>query len=155
MANGASESSFGNCVTSCLLVRRFWNDHHGCYRRIIATKTILLNPVLPQNKYDVKIKRIIYNEGKLTVLAPRAYLHGSDTGYNIARDKTFAEFHWPKNARLAAMSIEVERPFIQCNIPIKKTFWEVASRLRFHLSTESPKYLAAHQNWQILFLNLY
>lgn len=140
VANSASQTSFERVVASSVLDKKFLNDHNGGTRQILATKNILFNPMilLDDKSETVKISRIIQREGQFVILAPGAYHGGFNCGYNVAKATNFADFSWPEVGRLASRNKEIERPFMQCTIPVEMILWKEATSLVLFQSRNEP-----------------
>lgn len=82
-------------------MRNVWpNDAKNC-DQFLRHKTYLISPQLLQSQYNIKVNRLVHNEGEFVITFPYGYHSGYNLGYNCAESVNFATEAWLEYGRVA------------------------------------------------------
>ena len=76
------------------------NDAKNC-DQFLRHKTYLISPSLLQSQYNIKVNRLVHNEGEFVITFPYGYHSGYNLGYNCAESVNFATEAWLDYGRVA------------------------------------------------------
>ena len=76
------------------------NDAKNC-DQFLRHKTYLISPQLLQSQYNIKVNRLVHNEGEFVITFPYGYHSGYNLGYNCAESVNFATEAWLDYGRVA------------------------------------------------------
>ncbi|KAI9725443.1 MAG: hypothetical protein M1828_003114 [Chrysothrix sp. TS-e1954] len=82
-------------------MRSVWpNDAKNC-GQFLRHKTYLISPALLQSQFNIKVNRLVHNEGEFVITFPYGYHSGYNLGYNCAESVNFATESWLDYGRIA------------------------------------------------------
>ena len=82
-------------------MRSVWpNDAKNC-DQFLRHKTYLISPQLLQSQYNIRVNRLVHNEGEFVITFPYGYHSGYNLGYNCAESVNFATESWLDYGRVA------------------------------------------------------
>ncbi|KAK4983293.1 hypothetical protein LTR66_008878 [Elasticomyces elasticus] len=82
-------------------MRSVWpNDSKNC-DQFLRHKTYLISPTLLQSQYNIKVNKLVHNEGEFVITFPYGYHSGYNLGYNCAESVNFATDAWLDYGRIA------------------------------------------------------
>ena len=82
-------------------MRNVWpSDAKNC-DQFLRHKTYLISPQLLQSQYNIKVNRLVHNEGEFVITFPYGYHSGYNLGYNCAESVNFATEAWLDYGRIA------------------------------------------------------
>ena len=82
-------------------MRSVWpNDAKNC-DQFLRHKTYLISPQLLQSQYNIRVNRLVHNEGEFVITYPYGYHSGYNLGYNCAESVNFATESWLDYGRVA------------------------------------------------------
>ncbi|KAI9831229.1 MAG: hypothetical protein M1819_005157 [Sarea resinae] len=86
---------------SSLKLLGIWpNDAKNC-SQFLRHKTYLISPALLQSQFNIKVNRLVHNEGEFVITYPYGYHSGYNLGYNCAESVNFATESWLEYGRIA------------------------------------------------------
>lgn len=68
----------------------------------------------------IKIFRVVQRSNQFVVLCLEFYHSDFNVGYNVAQATNFAEISWPDTTWSSANSLELQRPYMQSILPVKR-----------------------------------
>ena len=69
--------------------------------QFLRHKTYLISPQLLQSQYNIRVNRLVHNEGEFVITFPYGYHSGFNLGYNCAESVNFATDSWLEYGRIA------------------------------------------------------
>ena len=79
---------------SLLIHQGVWpTDAKNC-DQFLRHKTYLISPQLLQSQYNIRVNRLVHNEGEFVITFPYGYHSGYNLGYNCAESVNFATESW-------------------------------------------------------------
>lgn len=82
-------------------MRAVWpSDAKNC-DQFLRHKTYLISPQLLQSQYNIRVNRLVHNEGEFVITFPYGYHSGYNLGYNCAESVNFATESWLDYGRIA------------------------------------------------------
>ena len=93
------------CTRPCYSIRLtctgVWpTDAKNC-DQFLRHKTYLISPQLLQSQYNIKVNRLVHNEGEFVITFPYGYHSGYNLGYNCAESVNFATDSWLDYGKVA------------------------------------------------------
>ena len=76
------------------------SDAKNC-DQFLRHKTYLISPQLLQSQYNIRVNRLVHNEGEFVITFPYGYHSGYNLGYNCAESVNFATESWLDYGRIA------------------------------------------------------
>lgn len=76
------------------------SDAKNC-DQFLRHKTYLISPQLLQSQYNIRVNRLVHNEGEFVITFPYGYHSGYNLGYNCAESVNFATESWLEYGRIA------------------------------------------------------
>ncbi|MCJ1395849.1 hypothetical protein MMC18_008735 [Xylographa bjoerkii] len=111
-------------------MRNVWpNDAKNC-DQFLRHKTYLISPQLLQSQYNIKVNRLVHNEGEFVITYPYGYHSGYNLGYNCAESVNFATESWLDYGRVAK----------KCNCEADSVWVDVADIERKLRGEQTPEY---------------
>ena len=115
---------------SNLLILGVWpNDAKNC-DQFLRHKTYLISPQLLQSQYNIKVNRLVHNEGEFVITFPYGYHSGYNLGYNCAESVNFATEAWLDYGRVAK----------KCNCEADSVWVDVGDIERKLRGEQTPEY---------------
>lgn len=82
-------------------MKKFWpNDAKNC-SQFLRHKTYLISPDRLEKEHNVKVNKLVHNEGEFVITFPYGYHSGYNLGYNCAESVNFATESWLDYGRIA------------------------------------------------------
>ncbi len=82
-------------------MRSVWpTDAKNC-DQFLRHKTYLISPQLLQSQYNIRVNRLVHNEGEFVITFPYGYHSGYNLGYNCAESVNFATEAWLEYGKVA------------------------------------------------------
>lgn len=76
------------------------NDAKNC-DQFLRHKTYLISPQLLQSQYNIRVNKLVHNEGEFVITFPYGYHSGYNLGYNCAESVNFATESWLQYGKIA------------------------------------------------------
>ena len=76
------------------------NDAKNC-DQFLRHKTYLISPQLLQSQFNIRVNKLVHNEGEFVITFPYGYHSGYNLGYNCAESVNFATEAWLDYGRIA------------------------------------------------------
>ena len=76
------------------------NDAKNC-DQFLRHKTYLISPQLLQSQYNIRVNKLVHNEGEFVITFPYGYHSGYNLGYNCAESVNFATEAWLQYGKIA------------------------------------------------------
>ena len=105
------------------------NDAKNC-DQFLRHKTYLISPQLLQSQYNIKVNRLVHNEGEFVITYPYGYHSGYNLGYNCAESVNFATESWLDYGRVAK----------KCNCEADSVWVDVTDIERKLRGEQTPEY---------------
>jgi hypothetical protein len=82
-------------------MKNIWpRDAKNC-SQFLRHKTYLISPQQLEKQYNIKVNRLVHNEGEFVITYPYGYHSGYNIGYNCAESVNFANESWLSYGRIA------------------------------------------------------
>ncbi|KAF2660831.1 hypothetical protein K491DRAFT_725165 [Lophiostoma macrostomum CBS 122681] len=82
-------------------MKTIWpNDAKNC-SQFLRHKTYLISPAQLENKFNIKVNRLVHYEGEFVITYPYGYHSGYNLGYNCAESVNFANESWLEFGKIA------------------------------------------------------
>lgn len=105
------------------------NDAKNC-DQFLRHKTYLISPQLLQSQYNIRVNRLVHNEGEFVITFPYGYHSGYNLGYNCAESVNFATESWLDYGRVAK----------KCNCEADSVWVDVGDIERKLRGEQTPEY---------------
>ncbi|KAF2836895.1 JmjC-domain-containing protein, partial [Patellaria atrata CBS 101060] len=82
-------------------MKTIWpNDFKNC-SQFLRHKTYLISPSQLESQFNIKVNRLVHNEGEFVITYPYGYHSGYNLGYNCAESVNFATEAWLEFGKIA------------------------------------------------------
>lgn len=82
-------------------MKHIWpRDAKNC-SQFLRHKTYLISPQQLEKQFNIKVNRLVHNEGEFVITYPYGYHSGYNIGYNCAESVNFANESWLSYGRIA------------------------------------------------------
>ena len=82
-------------------MKSVWSSDAKNCDQFLRHKTYLISPQLLQSQYNIKVNRLVHNEGEFVITFPYGYHSGYNLGYNCAESVNFATDSWLDYGKVA------------------------------------------------------
>lgn len=83
------------------MLQGVWPTDSKACDQFLRHKTYLISPQLLQSQYNIRVNRLVHNEGEFVITFPYGYHSGYNLGYNCAESVNFATESWLDYGRVA------------------------------------------------------
>lgn len=82
-------------------MKKIWQQDAKNCSQFLRHKTYLISPERLEKEFNVKVNKIVHNEGEFIITFPYGYHSGYNLGYNCAESVNFATESWLDYGRIA------------------------------------------------------
>jgi len=82
-------------------MQSIWPDDAKHCNQFLRHKTYLISPQVLQSQFNIKVNKLVHNEGEFVITYPYGYHSGYNLGYNCAESVNFANEAWLEYGKIA------------------------------------------------------